>query len=172
MRRAIAVVGCGLAVLVGVGCQNFSYVQRDAQGGVIELKASDREAALAKLQAEEGDVEIENIVPKGKPGGAFDPNAPVQPSERQAATATSGFGSLFASKDEDKLQIKYKKKPAMGTAAGGLPKVQKDDGLAQAGYTTNSSYDRAPGSGMAAVGGAKPSTTLPVPNFSGMKPGN
>ena len=169
MRRAIAVLGCGLAVLGGVGCNKFSYVQKDAQGGVIELKASDREAAIAKLQQQEGDVEIENIVPKGKPGQPFDPNTPVQPSDRMAATASSGFGSIFASKDEEKVQIKYKKK-AMGTAAGGLPLAPKDDGLSQAGYRT-SGYDRTPGAGMATVGGQKSSSGLPPVDFSGYSGG-
>jgi hypothetical protein len=167
MRRAIAVVACGLAVLGGVGCNKFSYVQKDAHGGVIELKASDREAAIAKLQQQEGEIEIENIVPKGKPGQPFDPNTPVKPSDRMASTATSGFGSIFASKDEEKVQIKYTKKP-MGTATGGLPLVPKDDGLSQAGFKTNSAYDRTPGAGMATVGGQKSSTALPVPNFSGL----
>ena len=169
MRRAIALLGCGLAVLGGIGCQTFSHVQKDATGGVIELKASDREAALAKLQQQEGDIEIETVVPKGKPGGAFDPKALVQQSDRMAATSGSGFGSLFAGNDEDKLQIKYRKK-AMGTA-GGLPLAPKDDGIAQAGYRT-SGYDRSPG--MATVGGGQPksSSGLPPVDFSGMKPSN
>jgi hypothetical protein len=165
MRRLIAAVGCGVFALVGVGCQNFSYVQRDPHGGVIELKASDQEAALAKLREQEGDIVVENVVPKGKPGGAFDPNTPVQASDRMAATTSSGFGSMFASKDENKVQIKYTKKP-MGTA-GGLPLAPKDDGISQAGYRT-SGYDRTNTSGMATVGGQKSNTALPPVNFSGM----
>ncbi len=164
MRRAIAAVGCGLAVLVGVGCQTFSHVQKDANGGVIELKASDREAALAKLKAQEGDIVIENEVVKGKPGMPFDPNTPVQASDRMTASTSSGFGSMFASKDDEKVQIKYTKKP-MGTATGGLPLAPKDDGVAQAGFRTNSAYDRSPG--MATVGGQKSNTALPKVDMTG-----
>jgi hypothetical protein len=166
MRRAIAGVGCGLAALVGVGCQSFSYVQKDQNGGVIEVKASDREAALAKLKAQEGDIVIENEVVKGKPGQPFNPNTPVQPSDRMAATTTTGFGSMFASKDEDKVQIKYTKRP-MGTATGGLPLAPKDDGVAQAGFRT-SGYDRTPASGMATVGGPKSDSALPKVNMDAM----
>lgn len=166
MRRAFAAVACGLAVLGGVGCQNFSYVQRDAQGGVIELKASEREAVIAKLQEQEGEIEIENEVPKGKPGGAFDPNA-VQPSDRMAATSSSGFGSLMASKDENKLQIKYRKKTPTGVTPPGLPPAPKDDGVMTAGYQSKSQYDR-PGVGAATVGGQKSSSALPPVDFSGM----
>jgi hypothetical protein len=169
MRRAFAAVACGLAVLGGVGCQSFSYVQRDAQGGVIELKASEREAAIAKLRQEEGEIEIENEVPKGKPGGPFDPN--VQPSERMAATSSSGFGSLTASKDEDKVQIKYRKKTPAGVTPAGLPPV-KDDGVMTAGYQSKSQYDR-PGVGSATVGGAKAGSgsALPPVDMKGYTPG-
>jgi hypothetical protein len=173
MRQTIAAVACGLAVLGGVGCQNFSYVQRDAQGGVIELKASEREAVIAKLQAEEGEVEIENEVVKGRPGQPFDPKA-VQPSERMAATSSSGFGSVFANRDEDKLQIKYRKKTPTGVTPPGLPPA-KDDGIAQAGYRTNSAYDRTPGAGMATVGGQKAGGVngpLPAVDMKGYNPGN
>jgi len=166
MRRAIAVVTCGLAVLGGVGCQSFKYMQRDDHGGVIEVKASDREAAIAKLKQQEGDIVIENEVVKGKPGQPFDPKAPVQHSERMTATATSGFGSMFANKDEDKVQIKYTKRP-MGTAAGGLPLAPKEDGVSQAGFQTNRTYDRTPASGMATVGGQKSSSGLPPVDFNG-----
>jgi len=171
MRRAIALVGCGLAVLGGIGCQNFRYVQQDAHGGVIEVKASEREAAVAKLRQQEGDIEIVNEVPKGKPGGAFDPNAPVRPSERMSATASSGFGSIFASGDDDKVQIKYTKK-AIGTAASGLPPAPKDDGIVQTGgFQSKSGYDRTPTAGMATVGGQKSSSSLPVPDMNGYLPG-
>ncbi|MCU0705326.1 MAG: hypothetical protein MUF18_15245 [Fimbriiglobus sp.] len=163
MRRMLAVV-CGLAALGGVGCQNFSYVQRDAQGGVIEVKASEREGALAKLRQQEGEIEIVMEQPKSKPGGPFNPSAPPQMSERMASTTTSGFGALTASTD-DKVQIQYKKKP-MGMA-GGLPPAPKDDGLVPAGYQSKSSYERPTGAGMATVGGAKSSTALPKPDMPG-----
>jgi hypothetical protein len=175
MRRTIAAVACGLAVLGGVGCQSFSYVQRNPNGGVIELKASEQEAAIAKLKEQEGDIEIEQVVMKGKPGQPFDPKAPVQQSDRMAATASSGFGSLFASSDEGKVQIQYRKKAGGMTPPGGLPPA-REDGVVQTGYQSKSQYDR-PGVGAAAVGGAKPAAggvdgPLPAVNFNGMKPNN
>lgn len=165
MRRAIAAVACGLFVLAGVGCQNFSYVQRNPSGGVIELKASDQNEVIAQLQKQEGDIEIETVVPKSQAGGAFNPNDPVRPSER--VMAAGGFGSFMAGRDEDKVQIKYRKK---GVTPPGLPPAPKDDGVKTAGYQSQSQYERTPGAGMATVGGGQqPSNTaLPKPDFGGM----
>lgn len=170
MRRAIAAVVSGLALLAGVGCQNFSYVQRDAQGGVIEVKASDREAALAKLQQEEGAIEVVMEQPKSKTsGGLFDPNKPVGPSERMAATS-SGFGSLMASRDEDKVQIQYRKK---GTTPPGLPPADNRGGVTPVGgIQTKSQYDRTPGTGSGVVpAGGKTGGTLPTPDMTGLNLG-
>lgn len=171
MRRTIAAVVGGLALLAGVGCQNFSYVQKDAMGGVIEVKASEKDAALAQLQQEQGAIEVVMEQPKSKTGGGlFDPNKPVGPSERM--TATSGFGSFLANRDEDKVQIQYRKK---GATTPGLPPADDRGGLTPAGgVQSKSQYDRSPGAGTGTVvpaGGVKSNSTLPTPDMTGLNLG-
>jgi hypothetical protein len=166
MRRTIAAVVSGLALLAGVGCKNFSYVQQDAMGGVIAVKASEKDAALAQLQQEQGAIEVVMTQPMSKPsGGLFDPKNPVGPSERM--TATSGFGSFLAGRDEDKVQIQYRKK---GATPPGLPPADDRGGVVPAGgIQSKSQYDRTPGGGAATVVpiGGTSNTTLPTPNLSG-----
>lgn len=165
MRRTIALVACVLPILLGgVGCQSFTYVQRDQQGGVIEFKASEKEGVIAKLKQEEGDIEIEAVVPKSKPatGGLFDPKQPVGMSDRMASAVGAN-----SSGDDDKVQLKYRKK---GVTPAGLPPAD-DRGVTTAGYKTQ--YDRTPGVGSATVVpvGGKSNTTLPAVDLNGTSAG-
>lgn len=132
MRRTIAVLVCAAGGLAGVGCNSLKYEQQTPDGGVIAFKVKDREAALAKLKKDYGDIDIEaEYDPKANtPGKPFDPSAPVRPSERLAASG--GLGTLVAAADDGVMHIKFSKKP---TTPAGLPPAPTDDGLVQAGFT-------------------------------------
>lgn len=155
MRRAIAVLVCAAGGLAGIGCNSLKYEQKTPDGGVIAFKVKDRDAALAKLKQDYGDVDIEaEYDPKANtPGKPFDPSAPVKPSERLAASG--GLGSLVAGTDDGVMHIKFTRKP---TTPAGLPPAPADDGLVQAGYT------RPTAGGPAKKGGS----ALPPPDMTGM----
>ena len=157
MRRAIRILsiagafaGFGLA-----GCQGVKYVQKDANGGVIEFDASQRDATIAKLKSEVGEIEIEVETPKSKPSGPFDPKSqsPIQMSERMAATSGGNFASRQTLTEENKVQLKYRKVLSSGATPAGLPPAPKDDGIQQAGAKV-----KAPASG----------STLPTPDMTGL----
>jgi hypothetical protein len=154
MRKTIALVLFTAVVVPGVGCSSLKYEQKTPDGGVISFKATDREAALARIKQDYGDVTIESEYDPtaAKPGRPFDPNAAVKPSERIAAA--TGLSSLMGAGDEGKTHIKFAKKPMTGATPPGLPPAPAD-GVMQAGYS-------AKGGGAGA---------LPTPNMSGLADG-
>ncbi len=154
MRRTIAVLVCAAGGLAGVGCNSLKYTEQTPDGGVIAFKVKDRDAALAKLKRDYGEVEHEaEYDPMANtPGKPFDPSAPVKPSERLVA---GGVGSLVGGADDGVMHIKFRKKP---TTPAGLPPAPPDDGLVQAGYSRP------------AVGGPpkRGGSALPPPDMTGM----
>jgi hypothetical protein len=159
MRKALALVLFAAAVPAGVGCGSLQYVQQTSDGGVVAFKAGDEQATIEKLKKEHGDVDVVAVYDPKAGGKPFDPNAPVRPSERMAASGP--LGALVASDDGNTMHLKFTKKAGatpIGTTPAGLPPAPKDDGLVQAGFTSKSGYDRKPGGG----------TALPHPNMAGV----
>jgi hypothetical protein len=140
MRKALALTSLVAAMLSGIGCSSLQYEERRADGGVISFKSSERHEAMAQLRKDYGDVDIiaESPSKTAQPGGSFDPSAPVKPSER----VTAGPFSSILGGNEDKVQVKFSKKPTAGTTPNGLPPAPTDDGLVQAGFQSVSAYDR------------------------------
>jgi hypothetical protein len=119
-------------LLTGMGCKNFSYVSKDANGGVVQLKAGEEELVVESLKKEYGaDIEVLEIVPVDGTGAAFNPNAPDM-----SMKGTGPLGSLTASSDAGKVQLHFRKKAAAGVTPPGLPPAPTEGnrGFAQAGY--------------------------------------
>ena len=156
MRASTSLALLAAVGLSGVGCTSLQYEEKRADGGTISFKASEREAALAKLKQDYGDVSIVaeyDAKQAAKPGGVFDPNAPVRPSERLAVN--SGIGSLAGKGDDSRVQLQFVAKKPVTQPAQAV--TQPDSGVVQAGFQTKSSYDRTPSG-----------TELPKPDLSGI----
>ncbi len=116
-------------LLAGVGCKNFTYVSKDANGGVVQLKAGEEAVVLESLKKEYGtDIEVLEIVPMDQTGAAFNPS-----TAGMQLSGTGVAGDLTASAKPGKVQLHFRKKPATGTTPEGLPAVQ-DSGLLQTSY--------------------------------------
>jgi len=154
MRQSLWALAGGCVLLAGVGCQNFSYKEKYANGGIVEFKAGEEQSVVQKLKQEHGDIEVVGMTDvSGTAPGAFDPNAPV----KRMASASKSFTGIFGSGEFGKKQLTFRVKTPTGTTPPGLPPAPNDGDLMQAGYKRSTNYPgltKLPEPNAGAMGGA------------------